>query len=308
MAIITYEKNIDPQGMTNPQGRELIDHGTTPFPVAFYYDDMTEDPVAWHWHDELEVVVVESGTAIVAAGTEKYMVTAGNGFFVNTGVLHSAWDVDTTHCMFHSVVFHPRLVGGSMDSIFWQDYVQPVLSNAMLKSIFFDASISWNQDALDAIECAWLNMAKKPAGYEFEVRHALSRLIYLLATHHPPMQNRPSEKALRNGERIKAMLQYIQEHYFEELNTAQIAESAMISESECLRCFRSTIGTTPIQYVKQFRIQKAAELLLTTDLKVIEIGSRCGFQEMSYFAKTFRELRGYTPTQYRKIKNSEASS
>ena len=70
-------------------------------------------------------------------------------------------------------------------------------------------------------------------------------------------------KVLRNadvlidGARIKAMLQYVQAHYMEELHVEQIAASALIGEGECLRCFRGTIGTTPMQYVKQFRIQKA---------------------------------------------------
>ena len=105
---------------------------------------------------------------------------------------------------------------------------------------------------------------------------------------------------MRDGERIKIMLQYIQEHYNEELILAKIAESAAVSENECLRCFRSMIGSTPIQYVKQVRIQKAADLLLSTNRKISDIGAECGFQEMSYFAKTFRELKGCTPGEFRR--------
>ena len=97
------------------------------------------------------------------------------------------------------------------------------------------------------------------------------------------------------------MLQYIQEHYGGELTLAKIAESASVSENECLRCFRSMIGSTPIQYVKQLRVQKAAELLVSTNRKISDIGAECGFQEMSYFAKTFRELKGCTPGDFRKF-------
>ena len=98
---------------------------------------------------------------------------------------------------------------------------------------------------------------------------------------------------------MKLMMQYISEHFSEEITIADLAECAMISESECLRCFHNTIGTTPIQYVKQFRIHKAAALLGSTDLKVVDIGSLCGFQEMSYFAKSFKKVYGCTPTEYR---------
>lgn len=105
---------------------------------------------------------------------------------------------------------------------------------------------------------------------------------------------------MRDSERTKVMLQYIQEHYSEEISLLKIAESAHICESECLRCFRNVIGYSPIQYVKQLRIQKAAEMLLCTNWKISDIGQECGFQEMSYFAKTFRELKGCTPNAFRK--------
>ena len=52
-------------------------------------------------------------------------------------------------------------------------------------------------------------------------------------------------------------------------------------------------------YLKQFRVQRAAELLETTEERVADIGAACGFQEMSYFARTFRALKGRTPSQYR---------
>ena len=74
----------------------------------------------------------------------------------------------------------------------------------------------------------------------------------------------------------------------------------MISVSEALRCFHNTIGLTPIQYLKNYRIQQAAAQLQNTDRKISEIGNACGFQEMSYFAKAFREIMGVTPSRYRK--------
>lgn len=283
----------------NSQGRELVDHGTALFPVACYHDDLGTMDVPWHWHDELEVVVVTEGKTTVAAGADKYVVKQGEGFFVNAGILHAAWDMENSGCRFHSIVFHPRLVGGGIDSVFWQSYIQPLIGNHLLPSLWFDGSEAWHQDILDAIEEAWQNCVKEGAGYEFRVRAALSQAVFLLSGYHPIISNQPSAKALRDGERMKTMLHYISEHYREELNTALIAKSVMISESECLRCFRSTIGTPPIQYVRQFRIQKASELLTSTEQKITDIAIQSGFQDMSYFTKTFRELKGCTPSEYR---------
>lgn len=284
------------------QGRELLEHGTALFPVACYHDDLQYDAVPWHWHDELEAAVITEGAAVVAADSGKFLLRQGEGFFVNAGVLHAVWNVNASPCRLHSMVFHPRLIGGSMDSIFWQNYLQPLLSASSLKLFGFHQNADWEKDSLQTIEEAWQICVSEPAGYEFQVRSALSRLIFLLSSHYTFLQKCPSEKELRDGRRIKEMLQYIHEHYFENLNTDEIAKSIMVSPSECLRCFHNTIGITPIQYVKQYRIQKAALLLQTTTLKISDIGAQCGFQEMSYFAKAFREIQGCTPSEYRKLK------
>ena len=61
------------------------------------------------------------------------------------------------------------------------------------------------------------------------------------------------QKALRSADRIKRMLQYIQDHYAEDVSVDQIAASASISASECLRCFHDMIGTTPNQYLRDRR-------------------------------------------------------
>ena len=54
--------------ITDPHGRELLEHGTAAFPVACYCDSPTNDEVPWHWHDELEAIVITKGTTVVATG------------------------------------------------------------------------------------------------------------------------------------------------------------------------------------------------------------------------------------------------
>ena len=104
------------QTAVDSSGRELVEHGTTGLPVACYHDDLGRRDVPWHWHDELEAAVVTEGCAVVSAGESKRVIRAGEGFFINSGILHGCRDADNSSCRFHSVVFHPRLVGGSLDS------------------------------------------------------------------------------------------------------------------------------------------------------------------------------------------------
>ena len=281
------------------QGRELISHGTASFPAACYYDDLSREEVPWHWHEEMEAALVAKGRAVFAAGGKSYHLETGQGIFVNSGVVHGGQAEGTGECRLHSIVFHPRLVGGSLDSVFWQDYIRPLLEDGGTKAVILEEEIPWQKDVLTALEDAWQACVQEGPGYEFQVREGLSRIVYFLAAGRAP-QSRPSAKDLRDGERIKIMLQYIQEHFGEHLTMEDVAASASLSPSECLRCFHSTIGSTPIQYVKHYRIQRAARLLAGSHMKIVDIGTECGFQEMSYFARAFREIKGCTPSQYRK--------
>ena len=229
----------------NEKGEELLAHGDTFFPVACYHDDLLSDVVPWHWHDELELAVVTEGQAVIAAASTKTVIKAGDGFFVNAGILHSVWDYDTSACSLHSIVFKPRLVGGGIDSIFWQKYLQPLLADQSQQALCLEPSIPWQNQALCLIESAWQALVREEQGFEFQVRNELSTLVFLLFSQREMAERPPSPKMLRDAERIKKMLHFVQENYAEPLSNAAIAASALISESECLRCFRATIGSRP---------------------------------------------------------------
>lgn len=284
------------------KGRELVQQGSTSFPIACYQDNLKSIEVPWHWHEELEAGIITEGCAIVAVGNEKYTLHPGDGFFVNSEILHSVHSATLDSCHFHSLVFHPRLVGGSLDSIYYQNYVQPLMDNHNLEGLFLTPSVPWQADALNAIENAWQPCVHEPLGFEFKVRNALSELILTLQNNLPVIKTQSGSKAQRNGERIKWMLQYVHDHFADELNITKIAEAAAISESECLRCFKSTIGTTPIQYVRQYRITQACQMLATTHTRISDVAHLCGFQDLSYFTKTFREAKGCVPSEYRRQK------
>lgn len=285
---------------TDEHGRELVDHGSSLFPMACYHDNPTEIDVGWHWHEEFEVLLVESGECRISISGEEFILQENEGLFINSGILHACYVHGRKVCRFYSIVFHPRLVAGSLDSILWQKYVEPLIQETSLPWIRFGKEQNWTDEASKYLMSAWNAAASENSGYEFEVRNSLSRLILLLENHHTPAQKRPSEKTLRSAKRVKLMLQFMHEHLSEEITLDQIASSASVSRNECLRCFHDILGTSPIQYLKEIRIQKAERLLKQTDMKISDIAMECGFQEMSCFARTFKKHKGTAPSELRK--------
>ena len=292
MALQDYQVKI------SETGEELLQHGTALFPIACYHDDLSLAPVPWHWHEELEAAVVTEGGAVLAVGMERYTLQPGEGFFINANVLHSVF-MSGENCRLHSMSFHPRLIGG-MDSIYWQKYVLPMVESGTPEFLVFRRDEGWQQQALEETERAWQACAREASGYEFAVREALSRLILLAQREGLPREvKQASAKSQRDHERVKQMLRYIQQNLSSPVTVAEIAAAAAVSESECLRCFRATIGTTPIHFLKQLRLQRAAAMLAAGQEKISDIAAACGFLDMSYFARSFRGLYGCTPGEYR---------
>lgn len=98
----------------------------------------------------------------------------------------------------------------------------------------------------------------EPFDYENRVRYYLSAALRLLSTQCVGGKTKVSQQEQIAAERMKQMLRFVEEHYAEELTVERIAASVALSESACLRSFRQMLGITPIQYVKQFRVEKAA--------------------------------------------------
>ncbi len=269
---------------------EIRSHGTRLFPAAAYLDDLSAFSVSPHWHDEMEVFSVSSGCAVIHVGAESFLLSEGEGAFINSGSLHGAFRQGKGACL-HSIVFHPRLISGGSGTIFSQKYIEPLLSDASIGFVRLSA------DETRLLEEAWSLMEAEDEGYEIRVRNALSSLIASLV---PKCPERREEKESRAVQRMKMMLGFISGNLSSPITVSDIARSAYISESECERCFRKIVGTSPIQYVKELRISQAAELLLKTERPVSEIALSVGFQDMSYFSASFRRSKGMAPSAFRR--------
>lgn len=102
---------------------------------------------------------------------------------------------------------------------------------------------------------------------------------------------------------MKKFLGYIAKHYMEEISLENLACAANVSKSECLRCFKQSLKTTPYKYLMNFRLEKAAELLKETSNSITEIAIMTGFNQSSYFGKCFKLKTGYAPKEYRNKKD-----
>ena len=285
--------------------KELKEHGLTMFPIACYDDNLEFMSVPWHWHDEFEFIIITEGLAHIQIENKTIPLSKGNAIFINSGVLHNIDNGSAVEVKCHSLVFHARLIGGSIDSIFWQKLITPILQDKTFCYLCFDHSISWHKEMIQDMATTWKAIADEIDDYENYVRYYLSKAFRLMNSNRHTSNVKVSKRDRLSADRTKIMIQYMEEHYSEEISLEMIANSAAVSKSVCLRCFHQTIGSTPIRYLVQYRIEIAAERLKETNEKANEIAIACGFSDISYFSKCFRELKGLTPLEYRKSNNEK---
>jgi transcriptional regulator GlxA family with amidase domain len=103
----------------------------------------------------------------------------------------------------------------------------------------------------------------------------------------------------RELERLRAVFEFIEAHYMNEISVDEAARSVNMSKSHFMRIFRQVAGQPFVTHLNQFRIAKAQQLLATTDRTIADIGQEVGFCNQSYFGLIFRRLTGSSPKEYK---------
>lgn len=113
----------------------------------------------------------------------------------------------------------------------------------------------------------------------------------------------PAEKVQvisAEDKRIKEVLAYIRDNYWEDLSITQLADLIGVSPSQFHRLFRHTVGTTPLYYLNGLRIEAAKRLLLETSKSVLDVCYEVGFSSPSYFTRLFKKMVGQSPASFLK--------
>lgn len=105
----------------------------------------------------------------------------------------------------------------------------------------------------------------------------------------------------KNADLVDRITEYVKERYSEDLCLDQIADDLMVSMKYVSRIFKQKTGVNLTDYIYDVRVDKAKELLKTTNMKVSEISSKVGIESRTTFLRVFRKRTGVTPNEYRNL-------
>lgn len=98
-----------------------------------------------------------------------------------------------------------------------------------------------------------------------------------------------------------ASIRYIDEHYTEDIELKTLAAIESYNVSYYSEWFKAQTGFTPFEYIQHQRIKKSKELLLNTDLTILQVGYMVGYKHHSSFTRTFKRITNLTPKQFRSL-------
>ena len=279
--------------------RENVVHGTELFPCTIYHTKLgsARKALYFHWHPEMEIIYVKKGSVLFWNNFQDAVLSQGDVMITSGGSVHAAEMVDDSACEFVSIVFDLTMLSSRNMDICQLEYLDPLLQQKQQIDCTIRANDqSWHADVIaDVEELIQLLNDQKPF-YQMFVKAHLIKIIALCLQNGASASNDQLDIDIQ---RARSILSYIHAHITEPLDAEFLASKLHVSKSYFFKIFRKLTHKTPVEYITQYRMQCATQLLVNTDTKIIDIAALSGFRNLSYFNRVFKQYFQCTPQQYR---------
>lgn len=274
-------------------------HGKRTFPYIVYRGNLPAYIRSYglHWHDEMEIITITSGRGLITVQPERYHVRSGDLLLIPPQTVHSIEQEDGAPMEYFNILFRFSLLCAPGDSC-WEKYLRPIAEHTRRFPVFLPADAPLNGQLRPYIDDLTENRRRRYTDHELMVKSDLFAILHLLQPYCGEV-NTAARSRWTAQEKLKKVLLFIQEQYPSPITVKEAAKLCSFSPSYFEKLFRELTGTSFTQYLKDYRLEAAAQLL-DTGLSVTEASSRSGFDSPSYFTRAFAAKYGMTPSAYRK--------
>lgn len=287
--------------MDKKQLKEATAHGTVHFPLAVYRWKGSEKSflVKLHWHDEAEIVFFEQGIFLVRVNMQEYRVHAPAFLFVMPGEIHAIEAVGAGKES--AVVFDLKMLSFEYFDDVQYRIIRPLLEGSIqLPQFIYEQDADWQ-----TLISVYDRMQKESDRGTPDARIRVKACLYELLALFYEKERFQYAEARREYDTdkladLKKILTYIQTDYGDKIAVQDMAKLLGMNAQYFCRYFKRLTGKTPNGYLNEIRVEKAAELLVETDRKIIDIAMTSGYDNMGYFIKRFTKQKGMSPSAYRK--------
>ncbi|MDO4305412.1 MAG: AraC family transcriptional regulator [Eubacteriales bacterium] len=287
--------------------KENVTHGTIRKPITgihFYTGPETPYPeyffVGRHWHHTIEILYIAKGSFLLEINLEEYSLQEGDICFLNGEDLHQITGKvrDTRH---EVLIFDPKILAFSYEDEFEEQVLAPFISRRQILPHVLRTS-DVNYEILKPVILQLMKISyEQPSGWYVSCKLLLLRLIASMYEHNMllPADEMLSASDKLKIDRYKKLVSYMEEHYSHPVSLQELADVISCNPQYLCRFFKEITGTSPVQYLIACRVEHACTLLEETTDPILDVSMDCGFDNVSYFIRKFRQLKGCTPKEYR---------
>ncbi len=277
-------------------GSEIVQYTCKNIPVYVKYGRLSYYPrrseIA-HWHNDLELLVILDGEMNFNVDGNIVKLKKNSGIFVNSKHIHYGFSEENRECAWVCMLIDAERLYPQGD--FQAEHIQPLLDSLTEPFALLEMKDAEGNILMEIIDL--YNHLKEEDFPLLALGGSVKILHWLRAALARKQGSGKSGQALGS---IKSMLRFIQENYAEPVTLADIARAGNVCKSGCSATFNEVLHRSPVDFLIEYRLNKARELLSDTDRSVSEVATMVGFSSMSYFTERFKRTYGMTPREMRK--------
>ncbi|MBQ4631638.1 MAG: AraC family transcriptional regulator [Clostridia bacterium] len=272
---------------------EVKVHGTLEFPLEFYHVDSSHPryEMTFHWHTNLELIRVLEGELLITLNKKEIKAKKGDVVFVNSEVVHGALP---NSCVYECIVYNPFFIPGVTDNGF--SFSESVASGAVVVNDIF----SKDDELYACVNKIFDTFSKAGDGSKYIILGLFCQMYGLIIKSGKYRSGEIDSASADSVIKLKNVLRYIRDSYDSPITLEDMAQTVGMSTKYFCSFFKSMTHKTPVEYLISYRIDRAVQKLTKTDKSITEIAFECGFNDLSYFIKTFKRINNTTPAAFRK--------
>lgn len=252
-----------------------------------------------HFHDDLEFLYVRSGCLKCISNNVTYMVKPGDIIFINSRIPHATESAEPYTSIdmiqFETSNFSSDAVSGI------SKYLSRFININKAPVVIFKADDEKNAELSLFLEAIFDEYIEKKPSYELYIKANILNIIAFLSRH-----DYLTDSSIffdeKNIEKVLPALNYIDEHYDEQITLEDLSRVLNLNPSYFCRLFKKATNSTFVEYLNFVRVCKSEKKLSSSKESIAEISLNLGFSSVSYFNKVFKNIKGCTPTEYKKSK------
>lgn len=276
--------------------KENKPHGTKDDPFSTYHIENAgrsfQIPV--HWHDEFEIIYVRSGFLTVSISGESYIGKTGEAFVVSPGNLHLMGSQSGT-VDYYTFLFPLKYISFRTDDMLDEKLLEPLNSGHLMICPRVKDTAKELCEQLIKIYEAKNDESESKITTQVRTKIILLQFILEMWKKGFVIENDTSGRNIVE----KEMVSYIQQNFTGKISLKEFGEQFHLSEKYISRYFKEHFHITLSQYITYLRLENAKQLLQDTDLSVTETAMQSGYQNVSYFIRSFKKTYGISPLKYR---------